>query len=264
VRRTLFLTLLILAYASSGPAQTIPQQTGGGSGSFAGDTGCTTNGAGQVTCTSFVTSGAGASYTEWATSSLDVSAASTVRAGAHTGDIFSVSQNGGAVTPVPLCGGDIACADNAAPTVAAGAITAAKSSVTLTRRVCAIIIGADNGSALADADIGPQNDSCLVQAAATVVEVVVKADDGTPSALPRKTSVAGSNTSLLSGALATAASGARACSKTTAATSFDGATSCTDTLTTTALAVGDTLGVTSGTAGGVAKRMSIWIVYTID
>src|SRR5262249_35810628 len=122
----------------------------------------------------------------------------------------------------------------------------------------------ENGSALADADIGPQNDQCIVQAAATVLEVLVKADAGTPSALPRKTSVGGSNTSLLSGALATASAGARACSNTGGTTSYDGTTTCTNTLTTTSLAVGDTLGITSGTAGGTAKRMSIYIVYTLN
>jgi hypothetical protein len=146
-----------------------------------------------------------------------------------------------------------------------GLITPAKQSATATRRICAMQVGTDNAAAvLVNADIGPQNDWCLVPAAATIREVVVKADDGTPSALPRKTVVAGTHTSLLSGALATAASGARACSRAAAETSFDGATSCTNTLTTTALAAGDSLGLTSGVAGGVAKRMTIWVVYELN
>src|SRR5262249_13496962 len=43
-------------------------------------------------------------------------------------------------------------------------------------RICSMVIGSDNGSALANADIGPQSDWCTVNAAATVVEVRVKAD----------------------------------------------------------------------------------------
>jgi len=172
-----------------------------------------------------------------------------------TSGVFSTGQLSGDAT---TSGASLAV------TIAANAVTSAKMAVVNTRRVCAITIGADNGSALADADIGPQNDQCLVPAAATVVEIMVKADGGTPSALPRKTSVGGSNTSLLSGALATASSGARACSNTGGTTSIDGSTTCTNTLTTTSLAVGDTLGIASGTAGGTAKRLSIFITYTVN
>src|SRR5262245_747271 len=71
------------------------------------------------------------------------------------------------------------------------------------RRVCAMIVGSDNGSTLANADLGPQGRQCFVQAPATIVEVNVAADAGTPSVLPARNR-AGSATNLLSGALATA------------------------------------------------------------
>jgi len=170
----------------------------------------------------------------------------------------------GVLSSSTIVAGDIASNAVTTAKINANAVGSAQMAVVNTRKTCQIIIGADNGSALADADIGPQNDQCFVNGAATVVEVMVKADAGTPSALPRKTSVGASNTSLLSGALATASAGARACSNTGGTTSIDGSTTCTNTLTTTSLAVGDTLGVASGTAGGTAKRLSIFITYTVN
>jgi len=202
-----------------------------------------------TTCTNqFISAISSAAAGTCASVNLSNSASGTLQAAqepAHTGDVTN-------------------SAGSLAMTIAANAVTSSKMAVVNTRKTCQIIIGADNGSALADADIGPQNDQCLISGAATIVEVMVKADAGTPSALPRKTSVGGSNTSLLSGALATASSGARACSNTGGTTSIDGSTTCTNTLTTTSLAVGDTLGVASGTAGGTAKRMSIFITYTVN
>ena len=44
--------------------------------------------------------GAGAGFTQWTTGALAVSAASTVKLGAHTGNILAVSKSGGAVTEV--------------------------------------------------------------------------------------------------------------------------------------------------------------------
>lgn len=44
--------------------------------------------------------GSGAGSTQWATGAMGVGAASTVKLGAHTGNVLSVSENGGAVTPV--------------------------------------------------------------------------------------------------------------------------------------------------------------------
>ncbi len=128
-------------------------------------------------------------------------------------------------------------------------------------KTCAIIIGAENGSTLGTADIGPQKRQCFITAASTIVEVNVSADAGTATVQVGKNS-AGTVTNLLSAALATAASGGIACSKTTSVTGIDGATSCTNTLTTTAVAVGDYLETVSSTTASTAKRMSIFIVYT--
>jgi len=130
-------------------------------------------------------------------------------------------------------------------------------------RSCNIIVGANNGSVLVDSDLGPQGKQCFVPAAATVTEVTIAADAGTPSVLVRKITVGGSATNLLSGALSTAASGGVACSNTGGTTGIDGVTTCSATLTTTAVGAGLWLELTSGTAGGVAKRMSISISYTI-
>jgi len=132
----------------------------------------------------------------------------------------------------------------------------------LTYRTCSIVFGSDNGSALADADLGPQGRICLVPVAGTVVEVTVAADAGTPSIVVRRNR-AGTGANFLT-ALATAASGGLACSKTSAVTGLDGATTCSATLTNTGLNAGDWIEAISGTAGGTAKRMSVAITYTVN
>lgn len=150
-----------------------------------------------------------------------------------------------------------------ATTIANNAVTAAKSAVVLTRRTCMIVVGADNGSALANADLGPQLNQCFVPFAATVVEIEVMADAGTPNVIVQRSHL-GSPTALLSGALATASAGAVACSNTGGTTGLDGTTTCTNTLQNTSVAVGDWIGLTSGTAGATAKRMSIAVTMTVN
>ena len=132
-----------------------------------------------------------------------------------------------------------------------------------TRRTCSIVVGSDNGSALANADLGPRGRQCFIPAASTAVEVTIAADAGTPSVIVRR-NVAGTGANLTSAALATATSGGIACSKTSAVTGIDGATTCTATLQNTALAPGSWIELISGTAGGTAKRMSINVTYTVD
>lgn len=128
-------------------------------------------------------------------------------------------------------------------------------------RQCTIVVGADNGAALLDGDIGPQGRQCFAPVAGTVVQVTVAADGGTPSVVPRLMHGA-SPTNLLSGALSTAGSGGIACAKTTGIAGFDGVTTCSGTLTGTALAAGDFLEILSGTAGGVAKRLTLVITWS--
>lgn len=127
---------------------------------------------------------------------------------------------------------------------------------------CDIPIGDTSGSALANGQLGPQIGVCFIPAAATVVEVDVRADAGTPNVIPGVRH-AGSVSNLVSSALATGASGARACSKTTAVAGIDG-TTCSATLQNTTIAAGDYLELVSGTAGGTAKWMTVHIVYSLN
>jgi hypothetical protein len=160
--------------------------------------------------------------------------------------------------------GDATLANTGALTIANNAVTAGKSAVVMQRRTCAVIVGADNASAvIANGDLGVQGRLCFVPFAATVVEVTVSADAGTPNVIPRKNS-AGSTSNLVSSALATGSSGAIACSNTGGTTGLDGATTCSSTLQNTSLAAGDYIELGSGTAGGVAKRMSIFVTYTVN
>lgn len=139
----------------------------------------------------------------------------------------------------------------------------------LTYRTCSITIGSDNASTvLVDADLGPQGRICFIPQASTITEVTVASDAGTPSVQIRK-NVAGTTTSILSGALAAVGGGGAstiACAKTgTSATCLDGTTSSgTVTISTTSLAQGSWIELASGTAGGTAKRMSVAITYTVN
>jgi hypothetical protein len=131
------------------------------------------------------------------------------------------------------------------------------------RRTCMIIVGADNGAVLANADIAPLGRQCFIGQASTVVEVTVSADGGTPNVITERNR-AGAVVDLTSSALATAASGGLACSNTGGTLGIDGATTCSATLQNTALNAGDWLDTRTATAGGVAKRMSISITYTVN
>jgi len=158
--------------------------------------------------------------------------------------------------------GDVTTSGSSAATIAANAVTSAKSAVVNTRRTCTILIGADNGSALANTDLA-QPRWCYIPYAATVVEVMVAGDAGTPSVIVGRNH-AGTVANLVSSALATGAIGALACSNTGGTTGLDAATTCGATLQNTAIAAGDWLDLVSGTAGGTAKRMSISVTYTVN
>jgi hypothetical protein len=179
------------------------------------------------------------------------------------GQILVGNAGGSAYAPVSMSA-DATLASTGALTIAANAVTSAKMAVVNTRRVCDMVVGDTAGSALTDAQLGPQKRLCFLPAQATVQEIIVAANDGTPNVIVAK-NVAGTVTNLLSSALATAASGGIACSKTTSVTGIDGATTCTNTLqNNTAIGAGAYLELVSGTAGGVAKLMTIHVVYTVD
>lgn len=146
----------------------------------------------------------------------------------------------------------------------ANAVDSAKMAVVNTRRVCDMAFGSTNAAAaLADGDLGPQKAMCYVPYAATVVEIDVRADGGTPSIIVGVEDNSASVVNLTSSALATAASGARACSKTTAVAGIDG-TTCSATLQNTSIAAGNYIQAVSGTAGGTAKLMTVHVVYVVQ
>lgn len=133
-------------------------------------------------------------------------------------------------------------------------------------RSCTIQTGSDNGAALVDADIAPQKHQCYVPHAATITEIRVTADAGTPSVLLQRRRGGTTVADLMSGSLVTAAAGAAACVKSTISTPCaDGtASSSTVTLSNTALAAGDEIETKTATAGGTAKAIQIHIVWTVN
>lgn len=147
--------------------------------------------------------------------------------------------------------------------IANNAVTSAKEAVVNTRRVCDVGVGDTSGSAITNGQLGPQKRVCYVPAAATVVEMDVAADGGTPNVIVG-VNHAGSVSNIVSAALATAASGGIACSNAGGTTGIDGATTCSATLQNTSVAAGDYLELVSGTAGGTAKWMTIHVIYTIN
>jgi hypothetical protein len=156
-------------------------------------------------------------------------------------------------------------------TPAFSAITTADLPDVTLRRICMIVIGADNGSALVNADIAPQKEQCIIPFAATVREIDVVADAGTPSVIVGvrhcTASPCASNytvTNLLSGALTAITGGGPACSKTGATAGLDTFTTCAATLQNTTIAIGDYIETVSATAGGTAKRLSISIYAAVN
>jgi hypothetical protein len=159
-------------------------------------------------------------------------------------------------------GGAVTIANNAITTakINGAAVTSAKQSVEPTRRTLCLLFGANNGSALVDADLGPQSRQYFVPWAGTLVEEEVAADAGTPNVILGR-SRAGSIVNTTSSALATASSGGIACSSTGGGTGLDGATSCSSTLQNTSWNVGDWITAVSGTAGGTAKQMTACLTF---
>lgn len=147
--------------------------------------------------------------------------------------------------------------------IAANAVTSAKLAVANTYRTCDIPINDTSGSAIVSGQMGPQSRICYIPAAATIVEMDVNADAGTPNIIVGRNH-AGTITNIVSSALATAASGGIACSNTGGTTGLNGATTCSSTLQNTSLAAGDYLELVSGTPGGTAKFFVAHVVYTVN
>lgn len=132
------------------------------------------------------------------------------------------------------------------------------------RRVCDITVGDTSAaSAITNAQLGPQKRICYISAAATILEMDVAADAGTPNVIVAR-NTAGTPVNIVSAALATAASGGIACSNTGGTTGLDGATTCSATLQNTTVAQGAYIELVSGTAGGTAKLFTVHIIYSIN
>jgi hypothetical protein len=188
-----------------------------------------------------------------------------IRAHGTPVDAFVVSTDNSGGSAITSLTGDVIATGpgSAAAAIAANAVTSAKMAAVNTRRTCMIVIGKDNGAILANADVAPQGRQCYIPFAATVVEVTVAADSGTPSVVVDKNH-AGTLTDLLGSALSTAASGGLACSNLGGTTGLDGATACTNSIQNTSIAAGDWIETHTGTAGGTAKRLSIAVTYTVN
>lgn len=169
--------------------------------------------------------------------------------------------------------GDVTTTNSTATTIAAGAVTntkiganavgSSKLAVVNTYRTCDIPINDTSGSAITSGQMGPQSRVCFIPAASTIVEMDVNADAGTPNIIIGRNR-AGTIVNIVSGALATAASGGIACSNTGGTTGLNGATTCSSTLQNTGLNAGDYLELVSGTPGGTAKFFVAHVVYTVN
>lgn len=130
-------------------------------------------------------------------------------------------------------------------------------------QTCDIPVGDTSGSAIVTAQMGPQSRICFIPAASTIVEMDVNADAGTPSIIVGRNR-AGTIVNIVSGALATAASGGIACSNTGGTTGLNGVTTCSSTLQNTGLNAGDYLELVSGTPGGTAKFVVVHVILTVN
>jgi hypothetical protein len=143
----------------------------------------------------------------------------------------------------------------------ANAVSSGKLTAEITYHSCDIYInGVSTGTAIVNAQLGPETRQCYVPFGATIIEMDVSADAGTPNIIIGKNH-GGTISNIVSAALATAASGAIACSNSGGTLGLDGATTCGATLQNTTLARGDYLQEVSGTAGGTAKAMSVHVIY---
>ena len=147
--------------------------------------------------------------------------------------------------------------------IAGNAVTSAKMAVANTYRVCDIPVNDTSGSAITNAQLGPQSRVCMIPASSAIVELDVNADAGTPNVIVGRNH-AGTITNIVSSALATAGSGGIACSNTGGTTGLNGVTACSSTLQNTALNAGDYLELVSGTAGGTAKFFVAHVIYTVN
>jgi len=229
----------------------------------AGHTHTTAAGGGQLTdaaLSSPVTIAKGGTGTASTLTGLVRGSASAMTAAELSGDCTTAGSN--AVTCTKLNGGTFSGTNGNLVKFGASNVPADTgiATTTMQRRTCIITIGRTVGPALGDTDL-PENEECTIPTNGQIEEIEVSADTGTPSvAVHRRAS--GTNTALLSTALATGGSGAAACARPTAVAGFRG-TTCSATLQNTTWTGLVDLGITSGTAGGAAHRVIVRIHYLL-
>jgi hypothetical protein len=143
----------------------------------------------------------------------------------------------------------------------------------LQKRSCDITVGDESSSnAVGNAQLGPQKHSCKVSQSATVLEVDIEADAGSPNVIVGRrrcnswasgTCSAEGAVNLLSSALASS-SGFMGCANAAGTTGIDGGTTCSATLQNSGLNAGDWIELVSGTAGGTAKLVTIHVIYSVN
>jgi len=174
---------------------------------------------------------------------------------AGTGTVTSV----GATSPLASSGG-------ATPTISinANGITSAQTAVVNNRRACSLTVG-DGTNTVVSGDYSPfKVSSCKVPYAATIVEIDLQSDAGTPSVLLERRRGAATLADLLSGALAAAGTTPTCALTGTSGTCIDGTTSSGSiTLSNTSLNAGDVIEVKSGTAS-TETSTRITIVWTVN
>ena len=160
--------------------------------------------------------------------------------------------------------GAVTTSGTLATTLSAAAVAPTNNVASLNRRMCDISIGdASSSNTITNAQLGPQKRMCFIPAAATIVEMDVEADAGTPNIIIGYRNPAGTVVNIVSAALATGAAGVNACSNTGGTTGLDGVTTCSATLQNTSIALGGYLEPVSGTAGGTARLMTIHVAYAV-
>ena len=141
------------------------------------------------------------------------------------------------------------------------------------KRSCDISVGdASSSSAVTNGQLGPQKHTCKIPAAATLLEVDVESDAGSPSVVVgrRRCTAWTSGTcsseavvNLVSSSVAVN-SGYMGCANSTGTAGLDGSTSCAATLQNAALSAGDWIELVSGAAGGTAKLVTVHVVYGVN
>jgi hypothetical protein len=139
-------------------------------------------------------------------------------------------------------------------------------------RTCGIVFGAENGSALATADIQPQKSQCSADVPATITQILIKADAGASTVQLgyRHSTGAAPVVTNYTAAVLTPATVANITDKVACANAagtaitVDGISVTCSTLATQTWNAGDSIETAGGTADATTKRLSIFVTYTVN